>query len=113
MPRSPCPNCSVPLLALMVGVLVAAALDDDDIESPPQAAMNTASEAATPPPPAWRRNRLRDVASSASSRTALGASAIGTAPSGCVGPLTRHPPHADDLLARRPCDPFPRLPRRP
>src|SRR3954454_12589697 len=97
MPRSPWPNCSVPLLALMVGVLVAVAFaDEDDDESPPHAAMKAASEAATPPPPAARRNRLRDVASSASSRTALGASGIGTAPSGCVRPLTRHPPPPDD-----------------
>jgi hypothetical protein len=78
------PNCSVPdapAIGVPAGVLSLFELLELE-SSPPQAAMNAAREAATPVPPAWRRNRLREVGSDASSRTALGASGICTAPSG-------------------------------
>src|SRR5215208_5011136 len=81
MPRSPLPNCSVPVAAIGVAAAVLFILALLELESSlPQAATNAAREAATPVPPGWRRNFLREVGSDASSCTALGASGICTAP---------------------------------
>src|SRR5215207_7374621 len=82
MPRSPLPNCSVPVLPVAIGVLAAIVLEALlELLSSPHAATKAANEAATPVPPAMRRNFFREVGSDASSGTALGASGI------CIAPL--------------------------